>query len=395
MNLLKKINGQRAAIDYPIGASDTIMFMFVEVTPEIANEWLKANRKNRKVKENTVTAYHRDMRNDAWMITHQGIAFDDAGNLIDGQHRLMAVLAAKRPVTMLVSAGWPTGAKRKTMDAVDRGVQRSLKDQLELQHGIKDAGSVVKIVNQIVAAALGLRRVFKSTTDSTLAVFELYQEEIKWLLANPVKTLGIRKAGVVGCMALGRAVWPDKTAEFYSRLITGENLSGKSPILLLRNYLIGDKSARNRDDVPSVIAQHLVAFIEGRELGSVTTHGTAGMQKMLGLQSGRIEKIQKIYAAPELQNPKAVQATAKPAQPAAPKSPAPRQSSSDAESVHPTSSEGVRIGNTLSRRFTTTDLSARLDRGHPTGYWLSHWRNKKWIEPVGANEFEKTETFGK
>ena len=34
----------------------------------------------------------RDMKAGHWRLTHQGIAFDPAGVLIDGQHRLWAIV---------------------------------------------------------------------------------------------------------------------------------------------------------------------------------------------------------------------------------------------------------------------------------------------------------------
>jgi hypothetical protein len=36
------------------------------------------------------------------MVTHQGIAFDTQGVLVDGQHRLAAIIEADRPVELTV-----------------------------------------------------------------------------------------------------------------------------------------------------------------------------------------------------------------------------------------------------------------------------------------------------
>ena len=76
----------------------------VTVTPEMAREWLEKNMKrNRPVMRATVHSYARQMRNGTWNLTHQGIAFDEAGELIDGQHRLNAIIEANIPVTMNVT----------------------------------------------------------------------------------------------------------------------------------------------------------------------------------------------------------------------------------------------------------------------------------------------------
>lgn len=74
------------------------------VTPEMAKKWLAQNMKNnRPVLRNTVHAYARQMRNGQWKLTHQGIAFDENGELVDGQHRLNAIIEANVSVMMNVT----------------------------------------------------------------------------------------------------------------------------------------------------------------------------------------------------------------------------------------------------------------------------------------------------
>lgn len=76
----------------------------VTVTPDMARAWLEKNMKrNRPVMKSTVHSYARQMRNGTWNLTHQGIAFDENGELIDGQHRLSAIMEANIPVQMNVT----------------------------------------------------------------------------------------------------------------------------------------------------------------------------------------------------------------------------------------------------------------------------------------------------
>lgn len=78
----------------------------VNVTPEMAREWLTHNMAgNRPVLKGTVHSYARQMRNGTWNLTHQGIAFDENGELIDGQHRLAAIVEANMPVPVNVTTG--------------------------------------------------------------------------------------------------------------------------------------------------------------------------------------------------------------------------------------------------------------------------------------------------
>lgn len=76
----------------------------IKITPDMAKTMLERNMKNnRPVLKSTVHSYARMMKNGNWNLTHQGIAFDEQGELIDGQHRLHAIIEANTPVNMLVT----------------------------------------------------------------------------------------------------------------------------------------------------------------------------------------------------------------------------------------------------------------------------------------------------
>jgi hypothetical protein len=367
-----------------------LSFQVVEITPVLAAEWLKRNRKNRKVKNLTVEAYARDMKNDAWYLTHQGVAFDADGNLIDGQHRLQAVVSAKRNVAMFVTSGWPANGKQKTMDAVDRGVNRSLADQLSLQHDVTDAARVVQMANSVAAACLGGVRVRKSSTHCVLSVFDLYQAEFKYLLADPIKQHGLKSATVAGVLILARAVWPEKTADFINRFKTGENLDRNNPILHLRNWLMGVGMNADAGTIRLTTAHHLVAFVEDRNLQSLVSQSNVALLQLLKLQGDRVAKIRKLYdaEAATVINPNA--AAAKPAKPVAPTvSPEPKFN------ISPTGPDALRVAATLAPVFSTTDLVARVDSPNIPGLWLADWNRRGWIVSAGVREFRKTDTFGK
>jgi hypothetical protein len=364
-----------------------------EVTPILAAEWLKLNRKNRKLKDPTLEAYARDMKNGDWYLTHQGIAFDAEGSLIDGQHRLQGVVRAKRNVLMFVSAGWPANGKHKTMDAVDRGTNRSLADQLHLQHGLpsNEAQRVVQITNSIASAFAGGNRVRKSSTACVLAVFELYEKEIKYVLGIPNKTHGLKSSTVLACVALAYGVWPDKTDDFYQRLRTGENLTRDNPVLHLRNYLLGEGGHADTQTLRCAILYHLVAFVEDRKLNSTVVNSNTALLQIIKLQGPRAEKIRKLYGAeaasiapPTGRPPAGVNGRGGDDEPLARKL-----------NISAIGEDAIRIGGTLSATFSSTDLSVRLDSPNLVGLWLADWRRRGWIESAGVREFRKTEIFGK
>jgi hypothetical protein len=104
------------------------------VTPEMAAHWLEnANDDNRFLSEPFVARLARDIRAGQWKLTHEGIAFDVHGRLIDGQHRLWAVVQAEIPVRMYV---WLNVAPESLM-VINIGRPRSLADNLRLSGNCK------------------------------------------------------------------------------------------------------------------------------------------------------------------------------------------------------------------------------------------------------------------
>lgn len=98
----------------------------VLVTPEIAEDWLtNCNVHNRKLIDSHVEYLANEIRAGRWRLTHQGIAFSANGVLLDGQHRLWAVVLAGMPALMRVFVNQPA----ETMSVIDTG-QRRRNDQI-------------------------------------------------------------------------------------------------------------------------------------------------------------------------------------------------------------------------------------------------------------------------
>jgi len=77
----------------------------IQITPQLAKDYLERNPKNRNVSERLVQKYAQDIQQGQWALTHQGIAFYEDGTLADGQHRLFAIIKADLPVRMMVTSG--------------------------------------------------------------------------------------------------------------------------------------------------------------------------------------------------------------------------------------------------------------------------------------------------
>ena len=102
------------------------------ITPQMAYEYLKANTQNyRKLSRSIVHRYADDIKAGKWELNGEPIVFDENGRLKDGQHRLAAIIMAKKSVKMAVIRGvsedvsiYNLGAKRNVSQIVSaKGVE--------------------------------------------------------------------------------------------------------------------------------------------------------------------------------------------------------------------------------------------------------------------------------
>lgn len=286
------------------GTAYRIRLEFLEVTPVMARGWLIANNKrNRKLRETTEEAYARDMRNGDWLLNHQGLAFNDADELIDGQHRLAAVVRSGCTVTLLVSYGWPATTKSapgraKLMDTVDRGAARSIADLLGLQHGIVAPRQVVMTATALARVCANPSHCRKMTTPVILGVIEAFAGGIKFAVENRSKSIGLRQANVLGALALAHAVHPEQVADFMARLETGECLTGDSPILRCRNWLLEMKSGRGCSKIAMArdlaeVAHYLWLHVTGKN-ATFAPPGPEGLDYFRLRQPEAVAKVKKI-----------------------------------------------------------------------------------------------------
>ena len=119
--------------------STTKTASFVNVTPALAAKWLESNTNNRKQRGSYISDIASAMRRGEWQATHQGIAFAKCGKLLDGQHRLEALLRAKVDLDMLVV----TGLDEAAFSVIDVGAKRSIADTTKLS---KRTAEVSKLI---------------------------------------------------------------------------------------------------------------------------------------------------------------------------------------------------------------------------------------------------------
>lgn len=115
-----------------------------EITPDRAATLLRVNEFNRSLNQNWVATLSRDMAAGRWQVTPQGIILDDDGHLLDGQHRLSAVVRAGVPVKFWITEG----AATEVFKHLDAGRSRSMNDRLKIS-GYADPSQLAAISRKV------------------------------------------------------------------------------------------------------------------------------------------------------------------------------------------------------------------------------------------------------
>lgn len=106
-----------------------IVTEIVTVTPDMAAEMLEKNTLNRNLSYSVVSKYAQVMKYGRWKTNGSTIVFAEDGTLLDGQHRLWAVIEANRPVQFLIVRN----AEKDSILTLDTGKTRNSQNILQME----------------------------------------------------------------------------------------------------------------------------------------------------------------------------------------------------------------------------------------------------------------------
>lgn len=233
------------------------------ITPVVAQRYLEENTRNRPLRRATVKRFAAAMRRDEWLNNGETIKFNGSGCLIDGQHRLAAIVEADRTIEAIVVRGLMSDAQ----ETVDTGVRRHPSDVLALRgyaHGAEVSaaaraayyqGRYDRIVTrgaedypthqQIVAIAEADTKNIQAAADFAVE-FRASHPEFGLsapMVAEMVYTFGLKSS-------------PERAMDFFRALVLAED----GPTRLLRHTLVSNKNAMRRLSRAKVLAFCIKAF---------------------------------------------------------------------------------------------------------------------------------------
>lgn len=241
-------------------------FKDATITPRYAQQLLARNEGNRKIRANMVSKYAAMMTAGRWMENGDVIRIGKTGRLLDGQHRLHAVIESGIPIR----CGLVLDVDETAFSTIDTGGSRSSNDIVRMTGRVNVAATVG-------TAALLWRMMHRTTT--TTAVPPTYAVEIlnRWpeIDAAAHRAVGADTArGIVTPTSLSAAYLylndiagkPALADAFVSGMNTGAGLLAGDPILALRQRMINMRQRTPRADTRIVWAG-VVRAIDALERG--------------------------------------------------------------------------------------------------------------------------------
>lgn len=212
------------------------------ITPEIAKNWLENNNPhNRNIYQATVQSYARDMKLGLWKTNNQGIGFDKDGNLLDGQHRLSAVVASGKSIEFVIFYG----LDKSSRGTIDGGKPRGAGDKLQLDYGITNANLIAAIVRSMFSIVYSRGSSSKFSMGTIKMAIDLYEKEIDMVIRNKKSVPLLGFAPALAGMVFTAKCNPNETMIFAYKYFSGENLNNKSPILAFRNMMLSGTKNKN------------------------------------------------------------------------------------------------------------------------------------------------------
>jgi len=235
------------------------------ITPAVAKKMLDGNMNNRKLRKFRVAQYADAMRRGMWDIQNDAITISQSGKLLNGQHRLTAIVEADQACQCLVLRGVDESAYA----VIDSGLARTVNDSLHAAGLGLNSTHMSPMAKTLIAMDAGL-----SIYDTNALALVQRRDVVEYVEANnemltwalhlarrvDLAVGGIRHAWGVFAMLAAQKHGREKVEEFVTLVIDGVGLKpGDSP-LALRNWISRQRGSWHRAASKNNIAIYITSF---------------------------------------------------------------------------------------------------------------------------------------
>lgn len=217
-----------------------------KITPSKAQTFLLQNKANRPINKANLDALIYQMKKGLFHTTGESIKIDENGILVDGQHRLQAIVKTGKEFYLPVVRGLSSDAFKY----IDTGKKRTAADVLGID-GVANPAKVASVVsfilnfssNRYSDASSNAKKNVALTNAMVSEFFDKNKESVKESISA-----GFIKGNTLfpGTLLAGlhyefKKLSHSLADEFIWKVATGEKLEVNTPIWLLRRVFISDQ----------------------------------------------------------------------------------------------------------------------------------------------------------
>ena len=237
------------------------------ITPEQAAAWLKTSRGNRPILTRFVHTIARDIASGKFALNGEPIIIDNQGSLIDGHHRLAAIVLSGVSVRSFVARGVDPLSFR----SIDSGRSRSASDAASLSGMSNNVHRIAAASRLLLCWLRGSQPSnIRFSNDEILTSMEMYADALfepdfrEWRRDG----LWTSPAGTTVAACLTRLANKELSNRFWSEVRSGENMKAGTATYALRRFATSFSSRNTKTVSMTHIGFCLKAwnmFVDGKQ----------------------------------------------------------------------------------------------------------------------------------
>jgi hypothetical protein len=268
----------------------SISFAIETIDSSKAKQMLATNTNNRPLNERNLTKIANAMRLNHWEFNGDPIRISEDGDLLDGQHRLSAIVQVDAALPFAVIRGLSPAV----FHTIDTNQPRTAADVFAI-NGEDNASSLVSALRFVDLATHNYHTNRHSNIQMEIMLEEhpRIRDSVAYIKGFKATALKVPARVLYGYHYLMSAKDSTLADAFFAKLLTGENVSADEPVYVLRNTLIAN-ATRKRSAAFS--AKYIAAIVckawnhtrQGRRIAQLKWQGE-------GTKKGKVrEKFPKV-----------------------------------------------------------------------------------------------------
>jgi len=235
------------------------------ITPEMAQKMLLLNFGNRGLSEKGVAKLVKVIKLGRWQVNGDVIRFSPEGRLLDGQHRLTAIVRSGIAIETYVAEGVPCEA----FESIDQNKIRTFADTLAAM-GVKDhnrVGAALKMVDKYTTG--NTQKSVDYSNDQVAPLLEKYPKIIE-AMEYPDHNSLLPPRVMDACNYLFKQKDEKLAASFMTKVLRGLGIEEGSPEYVLRERLIRNAASTAKLPIVLIFALCIKAWNHARDGRKIT-----------------------------------------------------------------------------------------------------------------------------